>query len=106
MSELGQGLTLSGIGILVTFGALGALIVLILGLKALFPGRKEGPEESQAEGTAAGNTAALRKRAAAAGVAALLGARVSENSGSLGQVLESPPGAWWRKGLDRIQGKE
>jgi len=37
LSELGQGLSLSGIGILITFSALGILILLILVLKALFP---------------------------------------------------------------------
>ncbi len=37
MTEIGQGLTLSGIGILITFSALGILILLILVLKTLFP---------------------------------------------------------------------
>ncbi len=44
MNELGQGLTLSGIGILITFIALGVLIGLILLLKALFPVRDGKPK--------------------------------------------------------------
>lgn len=100
---MGQGLTLSGIGILITFGALGALIVLILVLKALFPAREGQPPSTQEDRESPDRTNALRRRAAAVGVAALLGVKTT---GSLGKALESPPGEWWRKGLDRIHGKE
>jgi hypothetical protein len=106
LSEMGQGLTLSGVGILITFGALGALIVLILVLKALFPAREAQPTTAMEGSEGPQRTDALRKRAAAAGVAALLGTRTTKRTGSLGKALESPPGEWWRKGLDRIHGKE
>jgi Na+-transporting methylmalonyl-CoA/oxaloacetate decarboxylase gamma subunit len=103
LSELGQGLTLSGIGILITFSALAILILLIVLLKAIFPVRSEeaGIESSS------GKDEDLRQQAAAVGVAVLIGRKSSSvRKGSLGALLENPPGSWWRKGLDRIQGKE
>ncbi len=106
MSEFGQGLTLSGIGILITFGALGTLILLILVLKTLFPGRVEKLADSNLDPTGSASKAALRKRAAAAGVAALLAKESKSQEGNLGKILETPPGDWWRKRLDRIHGKE
>ena len=106
MSEFGQGLTLSGIGILITFAALGILILLILVLKTLFPAQIEKPAGSDLIERGSDGKAALRKRAAAAGVAALLGDQARNQGGGLGKVLETPPGDWWRKRLDRIHGKE
>ncbi len=101
MSELGQGLTLSGIGILITFSALGILIVLILVLKALFP-EKAGTAEKE---ESAGERQVLLKRAAGVGVAALRERRSSSQEKSLGKLLEDSPGRWWRKGLDRVHGR-
>ena len=106
MSGVGQGLTLSGIGILITFAALGILIVLILVLKALFPAWKERRDAPRSGEEHLDRKEELRKRAAAAGVAALLGQRSSSQDRNLGKVLETPHGEWWRKGLDRIHGKE
>jgi Na+-transporting methylmalonyl-CoA/oxaloacetate decarboxylase gamma subunit len=106
LSDFGQGLTLSGAGILITFAALGILIVLILVLKTVFPGRVDRQDPAQAGLAGTDKKAELRKRAAAAGVVALLGAGTQKQKGDLGKVLETPPGEWWRKGLDRIHGKE
>ena len=110
MNELGQGLTLSGIGILITFSALGILIILILILKALFPERREktvvsGLEETRSS-SAGPERESLRKQAAAAGVAVLLRNRSNTQKGGLGSELEKPVSKWWLRGLDRTHNKE
>ena len=105
MSELGQGLYLSGAGILITFSALGVLILVIFSLKLIFPekrtlrnsGEKGKDDDPQRE--------ALRKQAAAAGVAALL-MHSGKRSSGLGKLLENPPGKWWGKAINRIHNKE
>lgn len=110
MSEIGQGLSLSGIGIMITFSALGILILLILVLKTLFPVRGDDLEVSHPEKTPPSGIdparEELRKKAAAAGVAVLLSKRSFSRKGSLGSELEKPVGKWWQRGLDRIHGKE
>ena len=110
MSELGQGLSLSGIGILITFSALGILILLILVLKALFPEKDDDLLKSHLEDTPPSGTDSdreeLRKKAAAAGVAVLLSKRAFFRKGGLGSELEKPVGNWWQRGLDQIHGKE
>lgn len=110
MSTVGQGLTLSGIGILITFSALGILILIIAALKAIFPAR------TRADGEIGGDERLprmdsrlkedLRRETAAVGVAVLRARGNNRRKGSLGARLESPPGEWWRKGLDRVHGKE
>lgn len=110
MSEIGQGLTLSGIGILITFSALGILILLILVLKILFPVKKDQPltslPDQDRESGKDPEREHLLKRAAGTGVAVLMGMKSSPGNGSLGSVLEKPVGQWWQRGLDRIHGKE
>ena len=110
MSEISQGLSLSGIGILITFSALGILILLILLLKVLFPEKGDDLRTDKSEkGPTSDLTPAreeLRKKAAAAGVAILLSKESSAKRGNLGSELERPVGQWWQRGLDRIQGKE
>lgn len=110
MNELGQGLTLSGIGILITFIALSVLIGLILLLKALFP---VGVGKSEVEDTLTTSSPSrsqereqLLKQAAAAGVSVLMKKKGQSNQGSLGKLLEDPVGDWWRKGVDRVHGEE
>ena len=110
MNELGQGLTLSGIGILITFIALAVLIGLILLLKALFPVRDGKPEVEDPLTTSSPSRSQEReqllKRAAAAGVSVLLKKMNQSNQGTLGKLLEDPAGGWWRKGVDRVHGEE
>ena len=110
MNELGQGLALSGIGILITFSALGILILLIVILKTLFPEREAGTSAPAAdEGLPSGidpDREDLKRKAAAAGVVVLLRKRAISGRGRLGSELEKPVGQWWKRGLDRIQGKE
>ena len=110
MNEIGQGLSLSGIGILITFSALGILILLILLLKALFPEKGKDLDDSYNSEPLvpeAGHTRdEIRKKAAAAGVAILLEKRLLLTKGRLGSVLEKPVGEWWQRGVDRIHSKE
>lgn len=102
MSEVGQGLILSGIGIVITFSALGILILIILAVKTLFPAGPLAEEAAEPRGEAEDQ----KRKAAAAAVAALLARRPSRQKGGLGQLLEGPPGPWWRLGLDRVHRKE
>ena len=110
MNELGQGLSLSGIGILITFSALGILILLIVILKALFPVRGDDFEISAPElilpSKVDHDREDLKKKAAAAVVAVLLSKRSATGKGDLGSELEKPVGEWWQRGLDRIHNKE
>lgn len=110
MNELGQGLSLSGLGILITFSALGILIGLILLLKTLFPSRAGSAEREEpiAENSVfiSSEREKLRKQAAAAGVGVLLKEQDRSAPGNLGKLLETPIGEWWKRGLDRIHGKE
>ena len=105
MNELGQGLTLSGIGILVTFSALGILILLILLLKLFFP-----PKQSEVAGYSSrykiNDRESLKEQAAAAAVAALLDRKMESRKSSLGSVLEDPIGNWWHKAIGRSHTKE
>jgi hypothetical protein len=103
VNELGQGLTLSLIGILVTFAALGTLILLALFLKRVLPPQDQVKAAGGLEGA---GREALKAQAAAAGVAALLEGKKASGKGDLGRLLERPVGNWWKKGIDRIQGKE
>ena len=102
MTEFGQGLSLSGIGILVTFSALGLLILLILLLKWVFPARENEPFT----GKEMDPRESLKEQAAAAAVAALLDQQSSVQNRGLGALLERPTTNWWKRGVDRVQGKE
>ena len=110
MSEFGQGLSLSGIGILITFSALGILILLIVVLKALFPEKDDESQMSNlrdiSDNGITPDKEDLRKKAAVAGVAILLEKRLLMTKGRLGSELEKPVGKWWQRGLDRTHNKE
>ena len=109
MNEFGQGLTISGIGILITFSALGLLIGLIVLLKVLFP-------DKQMDSSRRGRFTVspppdlheqeeVRRRAAVAGVALLIERKRRSGQESLGKLLENPVTSWWQRGVDRVQGK-
>lgn len=110
MNEIEQGLILSGIGIVFTFSALGILILLIVLLKIIFPSgqtvRKSKTETGEIPAEDQSTRERKRKIAAAAAAAALSLQKDKTQSSGLGQVLESPPGNWWHKKLDRIHFKE
>ena len=110
LNEIGQGLILSGIGIVITFSALGILILLIVLLKTIFPNsqavQKVETEIHEIPGEDQPGLERKQKIAAAAAAVALALDRDKDRSGGLGQVLENPPGNWWHKKLDRIHFKE
>ena len=105
MNEIGQGITLSGIGILVTFSALGILIILILLLKLFFPA-----DQSEIDGYSSrfkiNDRDSLKEQAAAVAVAALLDQEGGSRKSNLGSVLEEPMGNWWKRGIERGHKKE
>jgi len=110
LNEIGQGLVLSGIGILITFSALGFLILIILLLKRIFPvTRAAGISDPSkiAEGSEdQSDMERLKTVAAAAAAAAVTLQKRKKPAGGLGKLLETPPGNWWFKILDKIQTKE
>ena len=110
MNEIGQGLILSGIGIVITFSALGILILLIVLLKTIFPAgqvvRTSETETPEIPGEDQSDREKKQKIAAAAAAVALSLHQDKNRSSGLGRVLESPPGNWWYKKLDRIHFKE
>ncbi len=105
MNELGQGLTLSGIGILVTFSALGILILLILLLKVFFPA-KQTELDGYSSRFKINDRESLKEQAAAVAVAALLDRKMESRKSSLGSVLEDPIGNWWLRAIERSHTKE
>lgn len=110
MNDLGQGLLLSLFGILITFSALGILILVIVLLKTLFKFHPSAgisiAEDIEMIGKDQHAREDLHRKAAAAAVSALfLRSKITDGSG-LGKVLESPPSNWWNKALDRVQFKE
>jgi hypothetical protein len=99
VTQLGQALTLSGIGILITFGALAFIILLIWLLKLVFPAGKSDKLSSQS-GYGMDAREILKEQAAAAAVAALLDKDQGTRKSRLGALLEEPAGNWWKRGQD------
>ncbi len=85
MNDYGLGITLSLMGISITFLALGVLILLIVILRALFPPKIPTVQEKPAEPNSVGQAVAI--------AAAWWYLRNKKND-SLGQILEQPPGHW------------
>lgn len=102
---LEEGLRLSGMGILITFAALGSLVLLILLLKRIFPARRVD-EVGFVSGFELDDREKLKEQAAAAAVAALLDQQRGRRRSSLGSLLEEPVGNWWRKNIDRLHREE
>lgn len=85
MNDYGLGITLSLMGISITFLALGALILLIVLLRALFPSRIPEAQEKTADVDSVGQTVAM---------AAAWWYLRNKKPYSLGKILEQPPGRW------------
>ena len=92
MSSIQQGLILSLAGILITFAFFGLLILLMVLLRNIF---KVPPQEKEPDKQEMAQDIDRRK---AAGIAVAVAILKSERQAdfSLGQVLETPPGRWWR----------
>ncbi len=100
MSDLMQGLSISLIGLLITFFALGAFIVLMVILKRIFPSKPAADEEElglepvvQIE---LDQVSAVEEDAEiAAAIAAAVAYVQTANQSSLGANLEGGRGHWW-----------
>lgn len=86
MNDYTLGITLSLMGISITFLALGALILLIVLLRALFP--------SKTPDTAEESNSQVDPVKSAVAIAAAWWYLRNKKASSLGQVLEQPPGNW------------
>ncbi len=105
MNEIGQGIALSGIGILVTFSALGILIILILLLRLFFPAN-QAEIDGYSSRYKINDRESLKEQAAAVAVAALLDQKKGFRKSKLGSVLEEPMGNWWQRGIEKGHKKE
>lgn len=92
MSSLLEGLRLSLAGILITFLYFGLLILVMVLLREIFkvPSQDKKPDKL--------NTDQDIDRMKAAGIAVVVAIKKSkkQSGASLGEVLENPPGRWWR----------
>ena len=109
MDLLLEGLTLSSIGIAVTFTALALIVLLIVVLRALFPARAADGAQARGEAnpvTRAPAEAVDPKVAAAIAAALEHAKRKGSSAGNLGQALESGPGPWWRRRTDEPRARK
>jgi Na+-transporting methylmalonyl-CoA/oxaloacetate decarboxylase gamma subunit len=92
LSSILEGLRLSLAGILITFLYFGLLILVMVLLREIFkvPSQDKKPDKL--------NTDQDIDRMKAAGIAVVVAIKKSkkQSGASLGQVLENPPGRWWR----------
>jgi len=92
VSSILQGLRLSLAGILITFAYFGLLILVMVLLREIF---KVPPQEVKPDKQ---KPAQENDRMKAAGIAVAVAILESKKEAgvNLGQVLETPPGRWWR----------
>ena len=92
MSSILEGLRLSLAGILITFLYFGLLILVMVLLREIFkvPSQDKKPDKL--------NTDQDIDRMKAAGIAVVVAIKKSkkQSGANLGEVLENPPGRWWR----------
>ena len=105
MSSIYQGIYLSLVGILITFGSLGLLIVVIVLLDKVFNRSPKDEMLAPGETKEAENLSPVQDidRMKAAGIAVAVAVLMSkgQKGSRLGKALEAPPGRWW--GDDRIK---
>ena len=94
-----QGLSVSLIGLFVTFLSLGVFILIMVGLQRIFPYREEveveeGGEEAEAL-TMIQVEDADEEGAVAAAIAAALSYFSARNESQLGECLKQGRSAWW-----------
>jgi len=108
LSELiSQGLTISVIGISLTFAALGILILMMFLLVRLFPVKKEKNDISRPVEPIKSDASrrGVEEEEIAAAIAAALSYFRSLEIGrsGLGESLETEPGSWWVMGKVKQQ---
>lgn len=92
MSIILQGLSLSLAGILITFAYFGLVILVMVLLREIF---KVSPTEKKPDKQKTAKDIDRMKAASIAVTVAILKSK-EKTSFSLGEVLETPPGRWWR----------
>lgn len=92
MGSILQGLSLSLAGILITFIYFGLMILVMILLREIF---KASPSEVETTQEETAQDIERKKVAAIAVAIAMLQSR-QEKEASLGQLLASPPGRWWK----------
>lgn len=105
MDELTQGLIISLLGVVITFLALGSLVLLIWLLRAVFPPVRRG--EAVAE-SAPQPPQADKEREVAIIAAAWYWQHRAERlhrSDDLGSRLERGPSPWWHAGTEGEEGR-
>jgi Na+-transporting methylmalonyl-CoA/oxaloacetate decarboxylase gamma subunit len=102
LSEIMQGLSISIIGLLITFFALGVFILLMIVLQRLFPPKAKAREEEAEHAEPViqieldqASSHMDRDREVAAAIAAAVSYFQAVNQPSLGANLEGGRGRWW-----------
>jgi Na+-transporting methylmalonyl-CoA/oxaloacetate decarboxylase gamma subunit len=98
-----QGLQISGLGLFITFLALGVFILIMIGLQRLFPGKEESDEVEaviEIQTDEPGEERAIVAAIAAALTYAEEKGQLKSNS-QLGNTLQEPRGGWWQAGRGR-----
>jgi sodium pump decarboxylase gamma subunit len=93
-----QGLTISLLGLTITFLALGLFILVMVVLKKLFPQQTEEMPEQEVEGTPVLVVETADKSeegAVIAAIAAAIAFTRSSGRGRLGETLTQARGRWW-----------
>ncbi len=95
MSNLAQGLSISVMGILITFASLGVLILVMIVLRELFAPRAT-QQASRPVGAGEGAPQAEDDAAAVAAATAVAFLKDRQRQrAALGKLLETPQGRWW-----------
>ncbi|MHC1782870.1 MAG: OadG family protein [Anaerolineaceae bacterium] len=102
-SVITQGLTISVLGLLITFSALGVFILIMVVLKKLFPYKEEAKtgdsNEENAETSATVSMAKVEEGdddpAVVAAIAVAISHLLSRSQSKLGNNLEAGRGSWW-----------
>jgi Na+-transporting methylmalonyl-CoA/oxaloacetate decarboxylase gamma subunit len=97
LSNISQGLSLSLAGILITFAYFGLLILVMVLLREIF---KVPPHEVKPDKQKSAQDIDRMKAAGIAVAVAILKSKEQPDV-SLGHVLETPPGRWWRDARHR-----
>ena len=104
MNDIWQGLSLSALGIGLTFAALGLLILAMFVLERIFKTRRLTPEERSPEEMPVASSLAhdMQEETVVAIAVALAHLRSLDLSRSgLGEALEAGPGPWGMKHITR-----
>ena len=105
MNDIWQGLSLSALGIGLTFAALGLLILAVFMLERIFRTRRLIPEERSPEEMPVASSLArdMREEETVVAIAVALAHLRSLDMGrsGLGEALEAGPGPWGMKHITR-----